>query len=621
MKRCHIVRSKPCLSKAALLFGLVLTASLVPLARTTTASTVVLWDTHSPVAKPVESQSRAEWTVVPSDLFALEKEPPKASSDPGYYGREYAFQGDAVVENNYLMAVFSSAQGRVLIYSKVSIAGAGLEVNPKLIGELFPLPGQLPVAGITRSELVRNSGDEVALETFFSVAGSTEKSVLFSLGKSEVLEIKPGKNMPALRLRSPMAYGVVPSFIGDDLIFGGKEFASEAKLWVPAENFFLGLLKGEERVLVMTWPKGKQRMSLALDHEESKDGVESIDFWNDGQSFYLAPLVAPGIWHKEELGPSYLEKDMMSHWKRPFPARWKTELSEAGVRTSFSFREAKGQIWRGVPGSYIYPVWFDGENAAYHLSKKVPAEGDSLIYFLEGNNTPATVSTPVDILNATLGRPAAASILDPFGRKLRTHHRRAGVGVRRACTCGCTEAIQAVFEAGQEVSRKDDIQADVADMVYFVQRHVGRIDEYRRFADAMIQLLHAESASVPDLKPFVESLEQVVEKIPQEYEVQKENMKSLDYAAELNRKTMALTGKKDAQNLPAYMELLKDWRAMGGAQDYVVAQCNVIARKLFQEAGYGCIHDPKAVVLAEKVRQRCREVLRNPDGYEIWPNY
>ena len=84
---------------------------------------------------------------------------------------------------------------------------------------------------------------------------------------------------------------------------------------------------------------------------------------------------------------------------------------------------------------------------------------------------------------------------------------------------------------------------------------------------------------------------------------------------------MALTASKNTNNLPAYMDLLKAWRAMGGAQDYVVAQCHTITRKLFQEAGYGCVNDPNSVPVAREIRARCRQVLRNPDGYEIWANY
>jgi hypothetical protein len=204
---------------------------------------------------------------------------------------------------------------------------------------------------------------------------------------------------------------------------------------------------------------------------------------------------------------------------------------------------------------------------------------------------------------------------------LRTHHRRAGDGVRRACTCGCTEAIQAVFEAGEEMDKKEYINEALEDMVYFVERHIARIDEYRRFADDTAKLLESRAKTSADLQTYVESLKQIVEQIPQEYNVQLENMKSLSYAHELVGKTMALTAKRDPGNTAAYMELLKAWRGMGGAQDYIVAQCHMITRKLFQEAGYGCGTNPKAVLLAQDVRSRCRQILRNPDGYEIWPNY
>jgi hypothetical protein len=158
-------------------------------------------------------------------------------------------------------------------------------------------------------------------------------------------------------------------------------------------------------------------------------------------------------------------------------------------------------------------------------------------------------------------------------------------------------------------------------MTFFVERHVERIEEYRRFASDMIQFLQAKGTASPELKPFLASLEQTVQQIPQEYSVQKENMKSPEHMAELTRQTMALTASKNTNNLTSYMELLKAWRAMGGAQDYVVAQCHTITRRLFQEAGYGCVNNAKAVPVAQEVRARCRQVLRNPDGYEIWANY
>src|SRR5262249_40090266 len=144
-------------------------------------------------------------------------------------------------------------------------------------------------------------------------------------------------------------------------------------------------------------------------------------------------------------------------------------------------------------------------------------------------------------------------ILDVAGQKLRTHHRRGGDGIHRACTCGCTEAIQAVFESGQEVAKKDYVKEALGDMNYFVEHHVERINEYRRFADHLIPFLRAQERTSPELKPFAESLEQIVQQIPQEYNVQKENMKSAEHASELTRQTMSLTASKATNNLSRYM--------------------------------------------------------------------
>jgi len=212
-------------------------------------------------------------------------------------------------------------------------------------------------------------------------------------------------------------------------------------------------------------------------------------------------------------------------------------------------------------------------------------------------------------------------ILDLPGRKLRTHHRRGGEGVHRACTCGCTEAIQAVFDAGLEVQNKEYVIGAVDDMVFFVTQHMGRIDEYQAFARDMMEFLNQTRKSAGDLKPYLDKMDQIVQEIPQECQSKQEVIMNLKYAGELARQTKALTLKKQPSNLKAYEDLSIKWRRMGGAQDDLVAQCHRITRKLFQEAGYGGTSSPKAVEIAQQIRTRCRECLRNSDGYEIWADY
>jgi len=596
-----------------------------PLISRAVGPNLVLWDSSSPLSDSSSLESRTGWKFVPSDLLTLEADPPKASSDPGFYGRGYSFAGDAIVESRWMSAIFCSDQGSVLLYAKNHMPGDGNDLRQGAqlgirVAELRPLGVQNPK--IDHVEIIRNADDEVVLQVSFAPQGSTAGSCLFSFGRSEIVTVKPSAALSGVSIKSALRYAVAPSFVGDDLIFNSGADTPDKSLFIPAESLLLGLVEGEASELVLTWPQGKQSVQLRLGEErDGVRGIEAIDFHNDGRSLYLATLAAPGIWHREPLDPSFLEKDVSLKWKPPFTARWTTQLYEEGVRTSFAFRPVKGQVWRGVPGSYNYPVWFEGGEAYFHLSKKVAPQGDALIYCLEARDTPAAVSTPADILSATLGREAAEPILDVAGRKLRTHHRRGGEGVRRACTCGCTEAIEAVFEAGEEVSRKDYIAGALDDMIYFVHQHVDRINEYRAFAADLTKLLEEKARTDAQLKPFIESLQQIVSQIPQECEVQKDNMKSFEYADELSRKTIALTSRSDTNNVKAYMGLLKAWRDMGGAQDYVLARCHMITRSLCQEAGYGCVHQPEAVAFAQEVRKRCKQCLRHPDGYEIWADY
>jgi hypothetical protein len=607
------------LATAALFMVVVRATGMAETTQTATTPNFVLWDTGSPIGDKFNAGDRSAWKVVPDDLLLLEADPPKASSDPGYYGRDYSLKGDAVVETPALTVVFWSAKGCVTIYPKQDPSRKDGQMGDK-IAALSPIGGESKASTISRVEVVRNTDDEIVLRASFS-ADSPGIAGVFSFDKSGIIEVKPGENMKSVRLASSLEYGVVPGFIGDDLIFGGQERPETNTIAVPSENLFVGLLPGENTELVLTWPKGKQRVSLHFAQDQKNALISSMDFDNDGQSFYLAALSAPGIWHKESLTTDYLEKDVQLQWKRPYPARWKTQLYEEDLKTTFAFRESRGEVWRGVAGSFVYPVWFSQDNAFCHLGKKIQPKGEAVIYCLEGRGTPLSIFTPSDILRQTLGRQAAEPILDFAGRELRTHHRRAGEGVRRACTCGCTEAIQTVFESGEEVSKKEYIQGALDDMIYFVHRHVERINDYRQFADGLLKTIQETRQASADLKPYLDGLEEIARQIPDEYDVQKENMKTFGYADDLSGRTLALTARKDPANLKAYMELLKAWRAMGGAQDYVLAKCHVITRNLYRAAGYGCGSLPGALSFAEQVRARCRQILRNPDGYEVWADY
>src|SRR5262245_61472842 len=113
-----LLLKSPSAVSAVSAFLLAVVAGPTALDRTEAAANVVIWDTGSRFAGTIDLENRASWKAVPTELFVFEADPPKAASDPGYYGREYSFSGDVVVENRNLAAVFSSAQGRVVVYPR-----------------------------------------------------------------------------------------------------------------------------------------------------------------------------------------------------------------------------------------------------------------------------------------------------------------------------------------------------------------------------------------------------------------------------------------------------------------------------------------------------------------------
>jgi hypothetical protein len=556
---------------------------------------VQIWDTRSPFDVRIDVEDRTAWRDLP---------PSEAKGHP--------FRGDAVIENGYLTAAFTSKKGELIIYSRID---SGRRERVRIIP--LQLKGTRS-AKIASLKVLQATDDKAVLEARFSGNGEKNLPLIFSFSGGRAIEIKPGEAVEGISFLSAIRFAVVPSFIGDDLIFDPEDYPSAGALHLPSENLLLGLLEGEDGVLVITYSSGRQEIRLIPGEGHL---FESVDLENDGKPVYLAILDAPGIWHREELKPSYLERDIAIDWRKPFPAKWITQLYEDGVKTTYYFQEGKGErIWRAGIGWYTWPVWFEGERAVFHLSKRIPPVDDAIIYFLERDETtPFSVTTPLDILKETLNRQTYDAILDSEGRLLRPLMREnAVIG---AATCGVTDKMEPIFKAGKEVEMREYIEGGVDDMVYFIRKQRERINEYLDFAREMMGFLNLTEKADPDLKPFLSEMKGITQEIFAEYERAKESIKTLEYADELAHRTKALARRRDPKNLQAFLDLKMKWRGMGGAQDDLVRKFHTITRKLFQEAGYSCVNQPEAVEIAKEIRERCKRCLRNPDGYEIWPNY
>jgi len=159
-------------------------------------------------------------------------------------------------------------------------------------------------------------------------------------------------------------YGIVPSFIGTDLVYDPRRYADNGYLYIPSLNLYTGLVKGSDCMMVGVWPLGDQVVKLGLEAAGGATIIDSFSLDTAKRSFYLSYLEHPNIWHAEVLKDTYLEKDTVISWRRPFDAKWigRFFITSEGIDFPFYFLDKRVKMWgRWIRGWYYYPFWFDGD--------------------------------------------------------------------------------------------------------------------------------------------------------------------------------------------------------------------------------------------------------------------
>ena len=521
-------------------------------------------------------------------------------------GGERLAREDIIVEDGDLRVVVSARTGRATVHT-LSDGVMRAEIDPA------------PQEGRPRDTRVvdAKASGPIVVAVVRKESGATEDTrAVYSFGQNGIIEI--GRHTGVV-INGPIDHAIIPTFVGGDLVFSPTRHPSAEVLHLPVEKMLVGLLRGGDGLLVVTRAQRNGTPSPLLRKSAGPDGpFGSLEFQDGDGNITLAFPNAPGIWHREALGPSFLERDVTIDWQRPFPANWKTQLLEDGVSTTYTFRSArKKRFWRGGVGTYTYPVWFDGEQAVYRLGKKIPPKGESLIYFTErSEDTPDSVLAAADLVRIALGDQAHRDFLDREGRE-RTRDGRPDHCVGTA-TCGVTDKLKPIFEEGKEVERRDYIESGIEDMIYHLGVLTRRVHRYRDFARDMLAYLETAKQEKPGLKSFIEEMVQATGEFTEAYHAQKENIKTLEFAEELGKETAALTRDRRPGNLAAFLKLKGKWTGMGGALEGMVRRLHTVGRDLSQRAGCGCVEQPEAVELAREIRRRVTRHLRNPIGYEMW---
>ena len=582
------------------------------------APTVRLWDTVAPLRQPTAGAAdRARWRAV-------------TAAEAG------RLRGDLVVETAAMGAAFASRLGKALVYGL-----SEPRVPPCVVRPAEPL-GPRP----TLVSTVAERDGAVAVTVEFRGAGGRKLPIAFTFTGDGSLGIAPQGRTRAIALMAPIAVAVVPSFVGEDLLFVARDYSrigvvtasgtedalfddagrhAASRLSVPSEHWLLGLLEGGNAMLVMTWQDEVPSVRLSVRNSGGRGAQGATTFgavsFVGGSRVSLAILSAPGIWHRENLNPGrYLERDVPIPWRPPFPARWLTQLYEDGVPTTFEFRDRKETTWRGGVGSYTYPVWFSAGRAMFSLGKKIPPEGQAIIYFLEGTEkTPRNVVSPTEIIQQTLAGDVLAHLLDAEGRPAWYPHREDSV--LGGATCGVTDRMKEIFDAGREVEQQELIAGGVEDMYAYLEGMFERNARFYPFAQEMMAYLDAQAKANPKLKPLLGELRGIAEEIAATYDQARDTIRDMGYARELGAQTIALAAERRPDNPQRFVELKQAWTTMGGALERLACREHTLTRKLYQQAGYGAATRPEAMPVVKEVRRRTRACLRRPESYEIWANY
>jgi len=503
--------------------------------------------------------------------------------------------GELALEGENWRAVFSKEEGALSVYSE---SRETMKIVP-----FFSEKAQ----EILSCEAKKVGEEQMEVSASFS-DGQSQIDGSFLFHQEGAIQVKPSQNMAGILIFGEISFGVVPSPPLEDLIYDPVKYPAAANIHLPSENLFLGLLKGEDGVFFCAWPEGDQKVRLLMGDGEAGRTIEAVEIKLDGKDAYLKSVSAPGIWHREELLRTYLGKEIEIDWKRPFRAKWKTQLLEGEIETSFNFRTGKGRSWRPNFGFYEYPVWFDEEKALLHLGKKVPPKGQALIYAMEEHD-----DTPIVFARGRLGSIPTL--------KAKTGLRRYPVKNVGIQNCDGRAWVKWVFRMNRQTREREMLLEAMDDFIYSINTDKSRLDEYEAFIPEIkdkINLWLEKEKNNPELEPFLSEMKQRLEELEGEYWDKMHKSPASEHLkeeTEVINQLKVLIEEEGVEVYPKTCHLL-DKIQLWSDIEAVPGRVGGLFREMFQKAGYGCAQNAGVVKYAEEIRKDIREFMITGETHE-----
>ena len=581
------------------------------------------WDTTQSAPEPLSPDqvaARTGWTPI--------------SGDPA----TAAFKGDAVVGNGRLLAVARKQGPGIDVYS--------------LMGDKPVLRARLLLQGaagdaatrLERATLAELGKGAVVLEAAFKTAKGAEVSAKFRLKRGDIsLETEPGTGAVRLRVECPSRFLVLPDFFADDVLIDARKIPVAAAE-VPSENFMLHPLgQGESLALCISESREQEsRITLAGDRDQRRITGSEIAFGGK-KKIWLALIEGHQIWHSVDLKKEDAQKVIPLDWKMPFVAQWRVDFSRPNDLVDgwdMLLQNKKGHdyikpAWFGGPtelvndatrrrftevlGFFPYPCWSDPDRKGYLQPLEVTTRtkfvtqltylGPVILYPLNRlKETPPEAFTIVDVARNALGMGPCEYILDVENQKQE---------YKGEATCPTRDALIAIYEKGQQKSKRDEIEKRLRDALDFVKHIRGRIALYVEFGRKIREYLAAQKKAHPELQDPIGELEKIAEEMDARFAEREERIQSPAHVETMNtefrKSVLDAEGPEALARCKKYGDALT---SIGGNQDKLVAECRWVARTLRQRAGLLMAVDPKMDAVAQEIRARAQEVLRNPSMHE-----
>ena len=514
----------------------------------------------------------------------------------------HPFAGTPVFQACQLAGAVRREDGGLMLYSV-----QGQQIRPR--GVILPAP----VFSVARCSLVRAKG-----RTGLQVeSANNEHGYTAWVSATGVVSIE-ARQVPRFVVRDcRLRYGLLPSFVGTDLCYAPQKLPGLKQISLPSTQWFVGLVEGNDSMMVAVWDTDSQAAALGLSGEGEHRLIDSLSIATDRAGFSLSFVDHARIWHREALKEDWLGEYPPIEWQRPFPARWmgqffvtsgrKASFREPYMDYSFPVANTKTRMW-GVwfEDWNHYPFFFDGPRTILHFEKTFVPNGDALFYFLEP--AAADLYSPCEIVEQVLGKEKAAALFDFDGTAMRKlKYSTPDEFIYDRPVCATTTRLSQIKEAD-----KPTVGLNLATHLYeFIREIRGRVDQYAAYFEQMKNYLDGEAKAHPEWEPYLADLQEMVAEAQSKTDrIYSTSLPAVEERIQAMKKLLQ-EGKGDGFTCGAL-----DVRSPAGAQDDLCRRYNRVVMRLVQTAALNCGDSPEKAVFAKHLWNESRKVLRQPTRWE-----